>query len=1193
MANNSTRELQLRLTINGQQSLNTISKLEIETEQLVSKQRELAKAVEQARKKFGEQSNEFKAATKALNENKNAIAANNAEINKLRDSEGFMLRTTQSLNRERKELNRTLALNTLGTDKYIAAQKRLADVEKELSARKNAKTFFQQLKEQGPAALIGGLAGGAVGIAAQMFSMLANSVSGAISKFATLSDTLANMRKATGLSSFAVAKLNDDLSKIDTRSTKQSLQEIVIIAGQLGVANSQILNFTKSTDKLSVALGDEFKGGAEEITNTFGTLRNVLSDIKTDNVGDDILHIGNAINVLGAEGLATGPVVADITNRIASAGQVFGVTAGQSLGLAAAFQEMGISSERGSTATIKLLEKMASEPAQFAKIAGMSTAKFKDLVNTNIVQALIYVSKGFTKSKGDAIEFASKLGDAEISSASIAEVLSKVGQNAGLVGGKIKLASNALKETSSIQEEFSIKNNTAAAEMDRAGRVWDRWVTSIGSFLAMVASPAIKWVASFGKQNADLAETFHVQQNRIDRTEKAIKPLITRYSQLKTEIFNSAEKQAELNEVIAEMGKIVPDAVTEVDNYGNAIAVNVGLLNIYIQKQKEATKQSRDTAALDLRNKVFELNARRDVLKQEIELGSTSYRTVSRRLVSRKYTADEIRERQAELKSIKEESDKLLQTYKELYITQKVVNQPVTKPPKSKYNSGSSTSDKDKDEQKRLAEEKLDNEARLIAEIKKMRIDMISNESDKKEAQLRIEAKQEIAKERKLISEKKLSQETFDRWLKTRNKKLNDDIIQNDKQTNEKIVKESDKINLEAAKRKLETEKEKYQADLELAKATGDSKKELDSEINILIADKELALLVATEEERLSIIDRFAIREKALKEKYIRENSEKEIKAIEKLRDAQGDYEKLIADKKEKLYAKVATYVQQINNVVSELFNFERQGIENQQNQEDNRYNQRMVNLERQKEAGIISEAEYNQKKTEFESQHDAKSRELKKKMFEADKKARIAQIIMTTAQAVIAALATVPPNPALSIASAIIGGIQLANALSAEAPAYATGDFIGNSKTSYPINSKPTTSAQLIWANEKGQEFMLNNDAVTSPDFPFMLPFLRQMNAGKPIIPDISSSISPRVRRYDKGDFILDPNQNPASVNTSPAISLSNNSNSRTAEVIERLNSLLEGGVTSTVIIGYKEAKEIQDLIKEVDKIKQQSNAA
>jgi len=1195
------RELQLRLTINGQQSLNTISKLEVETEQLALRQRDLNKAVSEAKKKFGEASVEYKNATKALADNKTQIADNNKNLTQLRESEGLMLRSTQSLNREMKEQNRIIALSTVGSEKYGNAQKKLAEIQEELAARKGSESFLEKLSSQGPAALIGGLAGGAVGIAESLFESLAGSVSNSIEKFAKLSDTLANMRKSTGLTTSEVAKLNGELGKIDTRTAKEELQKIVIVAGQMGIANDQILEFTKSTDKLNVALSDEFTGGAEEITQVFGSLRNVLTDIKTDNVGEDILRIGNAINVLGAEGLATGPVVADITNRIASAGQVFGVTSGQALGLAASYQEMGISSERGSTATVKLLQKISSAPEEFAKIAGLSTTKFRELVNTNITEALLLVAKGFTKSKGNAIEFAEKLGDAEISSASIAEVLSKVGQNIELVTGKMATATKALKETTSITEEFNIKNNTTAADLEKAGKVWDKWLNSIGAFLALIASPVIKAMVLLSDHVDDLGEKFTLQKSKAESAQKALIPLLNRYAELQIEVETNKNKQGELNKVIGEIGKVVPTAITQYDNLGNALKVNIGLVNDYIEKQKILQNQSIVGLKNVHINENNKLGGERKAILKALSDGS-EYTITDKRLgevVSRKYTDDEIRNFQKRLAEINDILLKNKKSVKDLDTEESITPSIIPKvtnnytPPKTKADE--SAENKAANEAKRLRESRLDNHARLLAEIQKMEIEMLTNESDKKKELLRFDYAQDIAKEQKLVLEKKTSQADFDVWLIARKKILNDSLIEIDKNTNDKIAKDITKINQEATKRVLEIQKDNLEADLELAKANNNDKAELDAQIGILIVDKQLALLIATEEEKLSIIDRFKIREQAIRDKYANEATKNDTKNLDKLRKAQEEYDKIVDAEKKELYHKIGSYIQSISSVLSDIFSIEKQNIDNQQTTEDNRYNQKIANIDKQKNLGIISEAEYNAKKSRYEIEYDKISREIKKKAFEADKRARIAQIIMTTAQAVISALATVPPNPFLAVFAGVMGTLQLANALNTQAPGYASGDFIGGSnQDSYPITEKPSPTAKLIWANEKGTEFMLTNDAVKSPEFPVLLPILRRLNQGLPIIPDISASINTRVKGFASGDFIKDINQN-SSPNSAPKannLQDKNSNDSGLTNAVNRLNNHLDNGIQASVQIGYQEAQKIQELQSQIDAIKSKSNA-
>jgi uncharacterized phage infection (PIP) family protein YhgE len=149
---------------------------------------------------------------------------------------------------------------------------------------------------------------GVITAAVATFAGIGYSIKTIIDGSAKLSDSFADIQKTTGMTAKEVKELNSELGKIDTRTSREELRKIAVVAGQLGIQKSQVLEFTESIDKLNVALGDEFGGGAEQIADEMGKLRNVFIDVKTANVSQDLLHIGNALNVLGAEGAATSPV---------------------------------------------------------------------------------------------------------------------------------------------------------------------------------------------------------------------------------------------------------------------------------------------------------------------------------------------------------------------------------------------------------------------------------------------------------------------------------------------------------------------------------------------------------------------------------------------------------------------------------------------------------------------------------------------------------------------------------------------------------------------------------------------------------------------------------------------------------------------------------------------------------------------
>ena len=162
---------------------------------------------------------------------------------------------------------------------------------------------------------------------------------------------------------------------MDTRTATADLREMAIVGGQFGVTSDQLGGFVEEINKVSVALRRDFKGGAEETATTLAGLRNVLIDIKSDNNGQDISHLGNALVVLANKGVATAPVVSDLTNRIGGYGIQAGLTSGQILGLSATLQELNVSTERGGTAVVKILQKMTTHTKEFAKVAGAETAQ--------------------------------------------------------------------------------------------------------------------------------------------------------------------------------------------------------------------------------------------------------------------------------------------------------------------------------------------------------------------------------------------------------------------------------------------------------------------------------------------------------------------------------------------------------------------------------------------------------------------------------------------------------------------------------------------------------------------------------------------------------------------------------------------------------------------------------------------------
>jgi TP901 family phage tail tape measure protein len=297
---------------------------------------------------------------------------------------------------------------------------------------------------------------------------------------AETTDAFSDIQKSTGMTADEVNALNEDLKNVDTRSTQEALLDIVKVGGQLGVATDEVKGFTESVDKANVALGDEFSSGAEEVANTMGTLAKLFKDTKDLEAGDAINDIGSAINELGAAGSATGPVVADFTTRIGQLGDL-APEIGQTLGLGAAFQELGLSAEISAGGITNILLTASKSTNEFAQQLGISEVEMRKLINTNPNEFLLRLADSLRGVPADQV--AKRLAELGITSQEATKVMSLLKDQTQLVRDRQLLANKAMQEGTSLTNEFSIKNSNAAAELAKGQKALDNFKVEIGTGL--------------------------------------------------------------------------------------------------------------------------------------------------------------------------------------------------------------------------------------------------------------------------------------------------------------------------------------------------------------------------------------------------------------------------------------------------------------------------------------------------------------------------------------------------------------------------------------------------------------------------------------------------------------------------------------------------------------------------------------
>ncbi|WP_019986275.1 phage tail tape measure protein [Rudanella lutea] len=436
--------------------------------------------------------------TKEWAENKALVKQLEADIKQVREEMGASGMTVQQLKGYYDQLNREIQKLTPGTEAYQKKAAEMVEVNTLLTNhRETIKGVNQEVEKQpslwerAKATATGFLAGfGATELLERAFSF----VQDGIKKALELTDQMSGVAKATNLSTEAVAELSGELDKIDTRSTKESLMDIAQIGGQLGVANEELLGFVKSVDMANVALGDEFSGGAEEVSAKLGGLQKLFKETKDLQAGEAIEKIGSAINELGAAGSATGPVVADFTARMGQLGDLSPQIA-ETMGLGAAFQELGLSAEIASGGLTNILLTAAKDTATFAQQLGITRDEMKQLINTNPNEFLLRLAESLKNVPAD--QLATRLDDLGIKSQEATKVMSLLKDQTQMVREKQDLANKAMAEGTSLQKEFNTVNNNAAAEYDKSQKALALLATNIGQALLPAITTGTRGLVAF------------------------------------------------------------------------------------------------------------------------------------------------------------------------------------------------------------------------------------------------------------------------------------------------------------------------------------------------------------------------------------------------------------------------------------------------------------------------------------------------------------------------------------------------------------------------------------------------------------------------------------------------------------------------------------------------------------------------
>lgn len=372
-------------------------------------------------------------------------------------------------------LNRELSLLTPGTEafnkklKEVAANKKyIRDIKDEINGVSGA--FGRLKKELGT---LGTMALGYLG-----FEFVSQQFQQIISTNAKLSDSLADVRKTTGLTEEQVLSLNKQLKQIDTRTSRSELLALAEVAGKLGVsAQEDVLGFVRAADKISVALGKDL-GDTEQAVNDLGKLTDLFKIKDQFGLEQSLLKTGSAINALGAAGPANEGYIVEFTKRLGTIAPAANISIENIMGLGATMDELGQPAEAASTALAQFIVGMGKDLPTFAKVAGMSIKNFGALLKKDGNEALITVLQSLRTTGGGVQELAAKMGLIGEEGARATAALGALSNNLDKLKSRQAMSNAEFAKGTSLTDEFNVKNENLASTLDKIGKWFYGMATS-------------------------------------------------------------------------------------------------------------------------------------------------------------------------------------------------------------------------------------------------------------------------------------------------------------------------------------------------------------------------------------------------------------------------------------------------------------------------------------------------------------------------------------------------------------------------------------------------------------------------------------------------------------------------------------------------------------------------------------------
>lgn len=253
-----------------------------------------------------------------------------------------------------------------------------------------------------------------------------------------------------------------DMSRVIPSSATE-IAGVMEIAGQLGIANEYLTDFTETMIKLGVSTNMT----AEDAATALAKFANI-----TGMDPNDYERLGSVIVDLGNNFATTEEDIVQMATRLASTGDLVGLSEAQIMALSTAMSAVGIKAESGGSTMSKLLKKMqlavetnSKSLKDYADVAGMTGQEFSDAFKKDAVVALSAFIGGLNDTERNGKSAIAILDEMGLKEVRLSNTILALAGSGDLMTEAITMANEAWGENTALTEEANRRYETAESQL--------------------------------------------------------------------------------------------------------------------------------------------------------------------------------------------------------------------------------------------------------------------------------------------------------------------------------------------------------------------------------------------------------------------------------------------------------------------------------------------------------------------------------------------------------------------------------------------------------------------------------------------------------------------------------------------------------------------------------------------------------